>query len=243
MRQTIKQVYMFSSDLYPYRPDDDPISDKLYIHFYRQLNNLIANFNECINAICLNNVIKLSDQFNVDKSKSIADALVNLLANCNKFFDDLNEDKNESSSSADHRIVVNNKYSDASVSKSNSSSVLNVIRVTRNEKISVKKPLTTDKKRKKIEYRSERTQTQRPLSARSDTSPSKVSCEFLQVIFISVFNFAKFFNKNLPIYFNFILKKRIRTARLFPGKQNETNKRNPTKSILNYRKMPLSKSL
>ena len=183
MRQTIKQVHMFSSDLYPYRPDNDPISDKLYIHFYKQLNYLIANFNECIHAICLNNVIKLSDQFNATKSKSIADALVNLLSNCNKFFDELKEDKNETSSSTDinQRAVVNNKYLDSNVEKSNSSNVLNVIRVTRNDKKSIKKSLVMDKKRKQIEYRSEK--AEKPLSARSDSSPSKVSSsEFLQVI-------------------------------------------------------------
>ncbi len=178
---------MFSTDLYPYRPDNDPISDKLYIHFYKQLNYLIANFNECINAICINNVIKLSDEFNINKSKSIADALVNLLANCNKFFDDLKEDKNDSSSSTDinQRHVVNNKYSDSNVNKSNSSNVLNVIRVTRNDKKSIKKSLLTDKKHKQIQYRSE-TQIEKPISARSDSSPSKSSFEFLQVILILI---------------------------------------------------------
>ena len=86
MRQVIKTINVFA-DSFPYRPLNDSLTDKLCVHFYKQLNLSIDSFTECI--VKLN---ELTHQFNhVEfESKSVVDRLSSLLLNCNHHFVDIN---------------------------------------------------------------------------------------------------------------------------------------------------------
>lgn len=47
MRLVNKSIHSFA-DIYPYRADNNPRSDRLCFHFYKQVHSCVENFNRCI---------------------------------------------------------------------------------------------------------------------------------------------------------------------------------------------------
>jgi len=95
MRQVIKSVHVFS-DLYPYRPENDLITEKLCNRFFQQLHLYVGNFNDCLIHLSNN---KSNPDIQIDfspvSSRLIVDKLSALMANCNQFFTENNSNKRE----------------------------------------------------------------------------------------------------------------------------------------------------
>jgi len=71
MGLVVKTVQVFA-DLYPYRPDMGEITEKLYAHFFKQLQCSMQNFSQCISHL--------------DESQLLINKLKDLLDECGQNF-------------------------------------------------------------------------------------------------------------------------------------------------------------
>lgn len=71
MRLVNKSIRAFA-DFYPYRSDNDPRSEKLCFHFYKQVHSCVDHFNQCIlTVLAFTNVIGKDFLTNLKFSKGV----------------------------------------------------------------------------------------------------------------------------------------------------------------------------
>ena len=112
MRQVNKLTGVFA-DFYPYRPDNNLISEKLCFHFYKQLHASIEKFSEQINFIPIDTAISVSDRLN------------SMMLSCDSYFSEFNQANHDIDS---QHTVESKSNKQPSANKAN---ILNVIRTAR----------------------------------------------------------------------------------------------------------------
>jgi hypothetical protein len=121
VRQLVKSVNTFS-DLYPYRPERSPICERLCSHFFKQFQASITYLNECLSSISFDRFNHVAARFN------------NMLADCDKYFDEPLVSNREKSPSEIRASLLSDSSLDSKkvnqkFTKSSSSSALRTIRV------------------------------------------------------------------------------------------------------------------
>lgn len=115
IRQLARIVTSFA-ELYPYRPDNNKIYDRLSAHFYKQLRLAVETYSQCVGLVAKKN----PDAVSVNTT----DKLFILLAECDRYFQPV-EEKKETKQQFDSNTRPEIKRA------IKSANVINIVRVPR----------------------------------------------------------------------------------------------------------------
>jgi hypothetical protein len=128
MRQ-VNRLNVSFAELYPYRPDNDPITEKLCYHFYKQMHLSVLNFTQSVNLVSQSSA---SEFLNMQSASSISDRFLVLLADCDRYFAEFGQV--ETDCKALVKYAPDNKSSDkpnTGITGKKTPNVVNIVRLPR----------------------------------------------------------------------------------------------------------------